>query len=225
MACSLPLKETCAQLVPAFEQSSGHSVTTIWASTRAIVERIDRGEVVDIVVMNAPSIDRLIARGKLMADTRVDIARSGIGMATRAGAGKVDVSSVDALKQTLAAANSIAISSGMSGTYVAGLLRDWGVADRLQARLRQVAPGVPVGEVVARGEAAIGFQQISELLPVAGIDYLGPLPPEVQHFTVFSAALHTDTLVAEPATALVRFLTSPAAIPIIARWGMEPAWQ
>lgn len=225
MICSAPLRETCTQLVPTFEKSSGHKLTTIWASTREILKRIDAGEWVDIVIMNAPSIEGLINQGKLAADSRVDVAKSGIGVAIRAGAPKIDTNSVNGLKWSVLSAKSIAISSGMSGIYIASLFRKWGIADQLKQKITQVPPGMPVGEVVARGEAQIGFQQVSELLPIKGIDYLGPLPTEVQYLTVFSAGLHTSARVPGGAKALLAFLTSPVAIPIIKKWGMEPGWR
>lgn len=223
--CSAPLREVCTQLVPTFEKSCGHKVETIWASTHEILERINRGETFDIVIINAPSIEGLIRQGKLVADSRVDVAKSGIGVAIRAGTPKIDISSANSLKKTLLSAKSIAISSGMSGTYVASLFQKWGIVDQLKSKVTRVTPGVPVGEVVARGEIEIGFQQVSELLPVKGIDYLGPLPADIQHLTVFSAGLHTMARDTVGAKALVTFLTSPVAIPIIKKWGMEPGWR
>jgi molybdate transport system substrate-binding protein len=224
MICSAPLRETCTELVPIFEQSSGHPVTTIWAATGEIMNRVEAGEAVDIVIMNAPSIDRLIRQGKLAADSRVDIAKSGIGVAVATGAAKIDIRSVEGIRSSVLAAKSIAISSGMSGMHVRRLFESWGLLDQLQQKIKELPPGMPVGEVVARGNAQIGFQQVSELLPIKGIDYLGPLPTQLQHLTVFSAALHTGAHTPGGAKALLDFLTSRGAIPVIRKWGMEPGW-
>jgi molybdate transport system substrate-binding protein len=156
-----------------------------------------------------------------VAGSRVDLARSGIGVAVRAGAARPDIGSVDAFKRTLRQARSIAHSSSASGVYLESLLQRLGLAAELAPKIRKVE-GEPVGQVVARGEAEIGFQQVSELLPVAGIDYVGPLPAEIQETTVFAAGIPVGASNAEDARALVGFLTSPAAAAIIRKCGMEP---
>jgi molybdate transport system substrate-binding protein len=143
-------------------------------------------------------------------------------VAVRAGAPKPDIGSGDALKRALLAASSIAYSSSASGIYLAGLFRRMGIADELRPKIKQSPPGVPVGDLIARGEAEIGFQQVSELLPVAGIDYLGPLPADIQHFTIFSGGLHTGAKEPQAAKALINFIKAPAAIPVIKKSGMEP---
>jgi molybdate transport system substrate-binding protein len=219
---SAAFKEAYGELVPAFETSSGHKVTTIWAGTNDVVKRIGAGETVDLVIIAGPAIDQLIKQGKLLAGSRVDVAKSGIGVAVRSGAPRIDMSSGDALKTALLGAKSIAYSSGPSGAYMAALLQKWGVADQLKSRVTQVSSGVPVGEVVAKGEAEIGFQQVSELLPIKGIDLLGPLPADIQEITVFSAGLPAAAPAPDAAQALVKFLTSPAAAPVIRQKGMEP---
>jgi len=219
---SAAFKEAYLELVPAFEKSSGHKVTTLWAGTNDAVKRIGGGETVDLVIIAAPAIDALVRQGKLVTGSRVDLAKSGVGVAVRAGAPKIDISSGDALRQALLGAKSIAYSSGPSGAYIAGLLQRWGVADQLKSRVTQVASGIPVGEVLAKGEAEIGFQQVSELLPIKGIDFLGPLPADIQEITVFSAGLHAAAPNPDAAKALVKFLTLPDAAPVIRRKGMEP---
>jgi molybdate transport system substrate-binding protein len=140
----------------------------------------------------------------------------------RAGSPKPDISSGDALKRALLAAKSIGYSSGPSGVYMEGLFQRMGIADEIKPKLKQTQPGNPVGEVIARGEAEIGFQQVSELLPVAGIDFIGPLPPDVQHTTVFSGGIHTGAKQPDAAKALVKFITAPAAASVIKKKGMEP---
>ena len=216
------LKEAYLELVPAFERATEHKVATTWAGTNDIMKRMAAGETYDLVIMAGPSIDELVKQGKIVAGSRVDLAKSGIGVAVRAGAPKPDISSGDALKRAVLAAKSVAYSSGPSGVYLAGLFQRMGIADEIKPKVKQTSPGLPVGEVIARGEAEIGFQQVSELLPISGIDYLGPLPADIQHITVFSGGIHTGAKEAEAAKALVKFITAPAAVPVIKKKGMEP---
>ena len=216
------VKEAYLELVSAFESSTGHKVTTIWGGTEGVAKRISGGEVVDIVIIAAPNIDKLIAEGKLVSGSRADFARSGVGVAVRTGLPKPDISSTEAVKRAVLAANSVAYSSGPSGFYVADLFKRMGITDQIRNKVRQPASGVQVGELVARGEADLGFQQISELLHVKGIDYLGPLPPEIQNITIYSAGLHTAAPAPDAAKALVKSLTSSQAGPIIRKIGMEP---
>ncbi len=219
---SAAVKEVVLDLIPAFEKSSGHKVTTIWAGTETITKRISGGEVVDIVLIAAPNIDKLISEGRLVAGSRADVAKSGIGVAVRAGLPKPDISSGEAVKKAVLAAKSVAYSSGPSGFYLADLFKKMGIADQIKDKVKQTPSGVQVGEVVARGEADLGFQQVSELLHLKGIDYLGPLPADIQHITVFSAGLHTAATAPDAAKALIKFLTGPEAGLIIRKSGMEP---
>jgi molybdate transport system substrate-binding protein len=216
------IKQAYLELLPQFEHATGHKVTTTWAGTGGIMSRIERGEVTDLVIMSSTGIDTLIKQGKLVAGSRVDLVRSGIGIAVRAGAPKPDISSADALKRALQATQSVAYSTGPSGVYLEGLFQRLGIADEVKAKSRIPPSGNPVGDVVARGEAEIGFQQISELLPIRGIDYVGPLPADVQHVTVFAAGLFAGAKEPEAAKALIRFITAPAAVPVIKKTGMEP---
>jgi molybdate transport system substrate-binding protein len=216
------LKEAYLELVPGFEKATEHKVATTWAGTNDIKKRMAADETYDLVIMAGPALDELIKQGKIVPGSRVDLAKSGVGVAVRAGAPKPDISSGDALKRALLAAKSIAYSSGPSGVYMEGLFRRLGIADEIKPKLKQTQPGNPVGEVIARGEAEIGFQQVSELLPIAGIDYIGPLPPDIQHITVFSGGIHTGAKQPDAAKALVKFITAPAAVPVIRKKGMEP---
>ena len=218
---SAAFKEAYVELVPQFERASEHKVTTIQIPSVDMMTRLKGGETVDLVIMAAASIDELIEAGKIVRGSRTDLARSGVGVAVRAGAPKPDIGSAEALKAALLAANAIAYSTGPSGVYLAGLFQRMGIADALAPKIKQVK-GEPVGAVVARGDAEIGFQQVSELLPVPGITFVGPLPPEIQQITVFAAGVHTQARAPEAATALVKFLTSPAAAPVIKKTGMEP---
>jgi molybdate transport system substrate-binding protein len=227
VVCSGAFKAAYLALVPDFECAGGHKVVTAWGSSVAgaptsIPNRLERGEPVDLVIMAAGRLDSLIGQGLIAAGSRTDLARSGIGVAVRAGAPKPDISTADALTRALREAQSIAHSSSASGIYMKSLLQRLGLTQTLGDRIRQIQ-GEPVGAVVARGEAEIGFQQVSELLPVPGIDYVGPLPAEIQELTVFSAGITAGARQPEAARALVAFLTSPAAAPLIRQSGMEPA--
>jgi molybdate transport system substrate-binding protein len=219
---SAAIKEAYLELVPQFEKSTEHKVTTTWAGTVDMMKRLTGGEVFDLVIMAGPSIDELVKQGKIVAGSRVDLAKSGVGVAVRAGAPKPDISSSDALKRAMLAAKSIAYSTGPSGVYIASLFQRMGIADAVKDKVKIGQPGTPIGEIIARGEAEIGFQQVSELLPVAGIDYIGPLPPDIQQITVFAGGIHTAAAQADAAKALVKFLTSPQAAPVIRKKGMEP---
>lgn len=216
------IKEAYLELVSAFEKSSGHKVTTIWGGTEGIAKRVSGGEVVDIVIIAAPNIDKLIMEGKLVVGSRADIAKTGIGIAVRSGLPKPDISSGEAVKRAVLAAKSIAYSSGPSGFYLADLFKKMGVTDQIKDKVKQPASGVQIAEMVARGEADLGFQQVSELLHAKGIDYLGPLPADIQNITVYSAGLHTAAPAPDAAKALVKFLTAPEAGSIIKKIGMEP---
>ena len=209
-------------LVPGFEKATGHKVTTTWGGVNAVAKRVADGEVADVVMLPAAQIDDLIKLGKLIADSRVNVATSGIGVAIRAGAPKIDASSSEGIRKALLAAKAIAYSAGPSGVHMARLIANWGLTDQLKAKIVPPIPDVPIGEVVARGDADIGFQQVSELLPVTGIDYLGPLPADIQEVTVFSAGVHKAAGQADAGRALLKFLTAPEAAAIIRKTGMEP---
>jgi molybdate transport system substrate-binding protein len=216
------IKEAYLELVPQFEKTSENQVVTTWAGTVDIMKRMAAGETFDLVIMSGASLDELVKRGNIVPGTRVDLVKSGVGVAVRTGAPKPDISSGDALKKTLLSAKSIGLSTGPSGVYVAGLFQRMGISDEIKPKLKQVPPGVPVGTIIASGEAEIGFQQVSELIHVAGIDYIGPLPADVQHITVFSGGIHAGAKQPDAAKALVKFITAPAAVPVIKKHGLEP---
>jgi molybdate transport system substrate-binding protein len=177
---------------------------------------------VDVVFLPDATLVELIQEGRIVADSRVALARSVIGMAVRAGAPKPDIGSVEALKRTLLQAKSIAYSASVSGVYLSTeLFPRLGIADQVRAKSQRIERE-RVGAVVARGEAEIGFQQVSELLPIAGIDYVGPLPAEVQRVTVFSAGVTVGAKSPEAARALIRFFTSPEGIRAMMKYGLEP---
>ena len=220
-----------AELGPAFERASGHRLVTtrgpsMGDSSEAIPTRLARGEVADVLILDRVSVEPLIKQALVRADSRVDLARSQIGMVVRAGAAKPDISSVDALRSTLLAAKSIAYSDSGSGTYLSTtLFPQLGIADQIASKTRKVRgppSGEPVAAVVARGEAEIGFQQVAELIHVNGISFVGPIPAEVQPTTFFSAVLTQTALQPEAASALIRFLSSAKAAPIILKAGLLP---
>src|SRR5215471_13523955 len=219
---SAAIKEAYLELVPQFEKATEHRVTTTWAGTVDMTKRLTAGEVFDLIIMASPSIDEFIKQGKLVPGSRVDLAKSGVGVAVRAGIPKPDISSGDKVKQAMLAAKSVAYSTGPSGVYMAALFQRMGIADQIKDKVKVGAPGVPIGEIIARGEADIGFQQVSELLPIAGIDFLGPLPPDIQQITIFASGIHTGATQADAAKALVKFLTSPQAVPVLEKKGLEP---
>jgi molybdate transport system substrate-binding protein len=188
----------------------------------AIPMRLQRGEAIDVVILSAPALEDLILQGKVDASSRVDLIRSYIGMAVKAGAPKPDIRTVDALKHTLLAAKSIAYSDSVSGVYLSTeLFPKLGIADQIKDKSRMIKAD-PVGGVVATGEVEIGFQQISELRPVKGIDIVGPLPDGAQKTTIFSAGIPTTSKHREAAAALIRWLASPAAYPAISKSGLDP---
>jgi molybdate transport system substrate-binding protein len=172
--------------------------------------------------MSAPSIEEHIKTGKVAAGSRVDLAKSGVGVAVKAGAPKPDISTVDALKKTLLAAKSIGYSTGPSGVYIVSLFQRLGIAEEVKGKMKQTPTGVFVGSFIAKGEVEIGFQQVSELSHFEGVDYVGPLPAEVQLFTTFASGIIAGTKEADAAKALVKFITAPAAAAAYKKRGMEP---
>ena len=185
--------------------------------------RVQAGEAFDFVVLAADAIDRLIASGQVLAGSRVDLAHSGVAVAVQAGAPRPDIGSESALREAVLASRSIGHSTGPSGVQLLRLFQRWGLADRLQGRLVQAPPGVPVATLVARGEAELGFQQLSELIHAKGIAVLGPLPPAVQIRTTFSAGIGARSAQGAAVGALLSFLASPAATAAKQRHGMDPA--
>jgi molybdate transport system substrate-binding protein len=216
------------KLVPEYERTTHSKLVTEFGPSmgtthNAIPLRLERGEAIDVVIMAAPALDSLIKQGKVRAGSRVDLVQSLTGMAVKAGAPKPDISTVDALKRTLLAAKSIAYSDSASGVYLSTeLFPKLGIADQIRGKSRKIEAD-PVGEAVARGEVEIGFQQISELRPVKGIDIVGPLPPGAQRLTIFAAGIPATSKHPEAAKALIQWLASPAAYSAIKESGLDPA--
>jgi len=214
-------------LVPEFERLTGNKVITAYGpsmgtTVNAIPVRLQRGEPADVLIMVGYALADLARQGKVVAGSSVDLVKSPIGVAVKSGAPKPDIGSAEGVKRALLAARTIAYSDSASGVYVSTeMFARLGIADAMKDKARKI-PATPVGEIVARGEAEIGLQQISELKPVPGIDIVGPLPPELQKITVFSAGIATVSREPDAGRALIRFLASSAAHDAIVNSGMEP---
>ena len=215
-------------LAPGFEQATGHKLVAIWGPSMgqtpgAIPLRLARGEAIDVVIMVGDALDQLVANGRVEADHHALLALSKIGVAVRSGAPQPDVSSVEALKQTLLNARSIAYSDSASGEYLSKVLFPrLGVAAQIQDKSHMI-PAEPVGKVVARGDAELGFQQISELLPIPGITVVGELPEAAQQVTPYAAGIVQGTREQQAAQDLLAYLHSPQAANIIKSTGLTPA--
>ena len=211
------------ELLPQFERKSGHKVAASYYSTNQILELLKGGETADVVILTGPAIEELTKQGKVVKGSHADLASTGIGVCVRKGARKPDVSSVEAFKRALLDAKSIAhTSTGQSGMYFAGLIERLGIAAQVKAKARVQAGGI-VGETVARGDAELGIQQVSEIFAAPGADLVGPFPPEIQKLTVFSAGIFAGTQQAEAAKALIKFLKTPASARVMKAKGLEPA--
>jgi molybdate transport system substrate-binding protein len=215
-------------LIPEFERATGHKVLTAYGASMggapdSIPSRIARGEPVDLVILASAGLETLIKDGKLAAGSRTDLVHSNMGMVVRAGAPRPDIGTLDAFKRTLLEAKSIAYSASASGVYLSTeLWPKMGVWEAIKAKSKRIE-SERVATVVARGDAEIGFQQVSELLPIPGVDYVGPLPEGAQRTTIFSAGIAAGAKEPDAARELVRFFTSAAAVPVIKRSGLDPA--
>jgi molybdate transport system substrate-binding protein len=216
------------QLAPQYERATHNKLVVVGGPSMgtthdAIPMRLERGEVIDVVIIAAPALDDLIRQGKVQKSGRVDLVQSKIAMAVKAGAPRPDISTVDALKRTLLASQSIAYSDSASGVYLSTeLFPKLGIADQIKSKSKMI-PAIPVGDVIARGEAEIGFQQVSELRMAAGIDIVGELPPGAQQVTIFSAAIPATAKQPAAGKKFIQWLALPARYPVIRKTGLEPA--
>jgi len=219
-------KQVLLVLVPDFEKQTGHKVILENDTVGALTKRIEGGEAFDLAVLTPAAVNDLSTKGKFVAGSRTNLGRVGVGVVVKEGAPKPDISSVDAFKKTLLAAKSVAYidpaAGGSSGIYVAGLLDKLGLAADVKAKAKLI-PGGAVAEHVARGEAELGIHQISEILPVKGITLVGPLPADIQNYTVYAAGLGANGKESEAAKALLKTLSGPAAADVLKSKGMEPA--
>ena len=215
------IKEAYVELVPQFEKANKHKVTTTWAGTADVMKRVKAGEVFDAVILASDSLEELVDTSKVMAGSTSDVARSLVGVAVKAGAPKPDISSTDAVKKTLAAAKSVAISTGPSGVYLNGLFERLGIMADLKPKLKIAPPGSNVGEIVAKGEAEIGFQQVSELIHFPGVTFLGALPADLQKVTVFSGGVPVTSREPDAARAFLQFLAAPEHQALLKKHGLD----
>lgn len=216
-------RQVLAELVAAYGASAASPIQIESVGGVDAARRVQAGESFDLVVLASDAIDKLIAAGHLQAGSRVDLVRSGVAVAVRAGVPLPDLSTKESVRAAVLAARSVSCSTGPSGVALGRLFERWGIADQLASRMVQAPPGVPVGKLVARGEVELGFQQLSELLHVDGIAVAGPLPPAIQIVTTFSAGIPVGTARAREVRALLDFMISPAADDAKRRQGMEPA--
>jgi len=210
-----------AKIGPQFERETGHKLTIVSDLPPAFVRRLNAGEHFDIFISGSSPVDEWIKNGQIVADTRVDLARSGIGVEVRAGARKPDISSVEAFKRALLDAKSIAYLRVGSGNYLADLLERLGIADAIKSKVTRPESDI-VSELVAKGEVELGMVVITQILTTPGVDLVGPLPSEIQSYIVFSAGVSANSKVPEAAKLLIKFLRGPTAIPVIRTQGMEP---
>ena len=216
-------RQVLTELAAAFEAVSDVSVSIESVGGVDAAKRVQAGEAFDVVILASDAIDKLIAAGHLQPGSRVDLVRSGVAVAVREGAALPDLGSEDAVRSAVLAARSISYSTGPSGVALAKLFDRWGITEQMQGRIVQAPPGVPVASLVARGEVELGFQQLSELLGVAGIVIAGPLPPAIQIVTTFSAGIPVQSTQADVVRAMLAHMTAPEAADAKRRQGMEPA--
>jgi molybdate transport system substrate-binding protein len=218
------------ELVPEFERRSGHKIETAYGASMgnaidSIPNRLQRGEAADLLILARPALEELVRQGRVVAGSRVDLAQSVIGMAVRTGTPKPNIATVEALKNTLLQAKSIAYSGSASGVYLSTeLFPRLGIADKVLNKCKKIENEM-VGTVVARGEAEIGFQQMSELLPILGIEIVGPIPAEVQKITTFSGGVTVGAKEPDLAIQLLQFFLSAEAAAVIEKSGLHPVVQ
>ena len=220
---SMATRQLLADLAARFQQDSADRVSIESVGGVDAAKRVQAGEAFDAVVLAANVIDQLIAAGRVAAGSRVDLVRSGVAVAVRAGAPRPDIGSEEAVKRAVLGARSLSYSTGPSGVHLMKVFERWGIAGDIQGRIVQAPPGVPVGSLVASGEVELGFQQLSELMNLPGIAVLGPLPPAIQIITTFSAGLAATSTQPEAVRALLAFMASPAVAEAKRNNGMEPA--
>lgn len=220
---SMATRQLLTELAGIFERSGPYRVELESVGGVDAARRVEAGESFDAVILASNAIDKLIDAGRIVPGSRVDLVKSGVSIAVPAGAPAVDVRSEEAVKQAVLAAATVSYSTGPSGVHLARLFERWGIAEQIKGRLVQAPPGVPVGSLVAKGEVALGFQQLSELINLGGITILGPLPDAIQIVTRFSAGVASTCRQPAAVQALIAFLASPETAAAKIAQGMEPA--
>lgn len=215
-------RQVLAELVAAYQQQAGQTVAIESVGGVDAARRVAAGEAFDVVILASDAIDKLVASGHVLAGSKVDLVHSGVAVAARAGAPKPDISSEAAVRDAVLKARSLSYSTGPSGVALAQLFERWGIAGQIEDRIVTPPPGIPVGSLVARGEVALGFQQLSEMLNLEGLTVLGPLPPAIQITTTFSAGVCASSTQADAVRAMLAYMASPAAAEAKRRQGMEP---
>jgi molybdate transport system substrate-binding protein len=220
---STAIKTALEVLAPQFESAANHKLFIVYGASARLQLEIEKGEAFDLAILSTAVTDALIKEGKLVAATRVDIARSGAGVAVRNGAPKPDISTTESFKQALLNAKSLGYSeAGASGQFLMAMFQRLGIAEEMRPKLKLARPNQPSLQALADGEIDIGIPQISEALVFPGVDLVGPLPPDVQVYTVLPAAVATNAENPDAAKALLEFLATPAAISVLRAKGLEP---
>lgn len=220
---SMATREVLRELAERYEKKTARAVSTEAAGGVDVARRVQAGEVLDIVVLASDAIDKLIAAGKVLQGSRVDLVKSGVAIAVRAGASKPDISTEDAVKRAVSNAKSVSYSTGPSGVYLEKMFERWGILSDIRSRIVVPPPGVPVGSLVANGSVELGFQQLSELKNLAGIEVIGALPPAIQTITVFSGGVAAASQEPDQARAVLEFMAAREMSDVKERHGMESA--
>ena len=217
------LKSTMEELTPEFEKATGNKLAITFGAAAELKASIEKGTPIDLAILTTATTDDLIKEGKLIAAGRVDIARAGAGLAARKGAPKPDISTTEGFKRALLEAKSIAyVEAGATAPYIKSLFDRLGIADQIKPKLKPQPTSNPAAKAVANGEAELGITQISEILPYAGAELVGPLPADIQLYTAYPAAVAADTKEGDAAKALIKFLTGPAAVAVLKAKGLSP---
>ena len=222
LASSMATRELLAALVAKFQQDTGQAVTAEAAGGVEVARRVEQGEQFDVVVLAANAIDKLVDAGRVVTGSRVDLVQSGVAIAVRAGAQHWPVNNEAEVRAAVLAARSVSFSTGPSGVYLEQLFQRWGILDIVRPRIVVPPPGVPVGSLVSTGQAELGFQQLSELMNLQGIELLGPLPPEIQTLTVFSGGVCAASARPGAGRTLLTYMAADAVAELKRRHGMEP---